>query len=119
MLTVDCPENFVGVVIEKMGMRKGKMEKMVNHGSGRVRVEFLVPRGSLDDEPVVRLRVAALHGRERPLDQVRGEVDARAMRFRAVLDFGHHGRDRGWERREQAHARVLGHQLLIHRLIGL
>jgi GTP-binding protein len=47
MLTVDCPENFVGVVIEKMGMRKGKMEKMVNHGSGRVRLEFLVPSRGL------------------------------------------------------------------------
>ena len=46
-LTVDCPENFVGVVIEKMGMRKGKMEKMVNHGSGRVRIEFLVPSRGL------------------------------------------------------------------------
>ena len=38
-----CPEQFIGVVIEKMGMRKGKMTKMVNHGSGRVRLEFLVP----------------------------------------------------------------------------
>ncbi len=47
MLTVDCPENFVGVVIEKMGMRKGKMEKMINHGSGRVRLEFLVPSRGL------------------------------------------------------------------------
>jgi GTP-binding protein len=47
LLVVDCPENFVGVVIEKMGPRKGKMEKMVNHGSGRVRVEFLVPSRGL------------------------------------------------------------------------
>ena len=47
MLVVDCPEEFVGVVIEKMGRRKGKMEKMVNHGSGRVRVEFLVPSRGL------------------------------------------------------------------------
>jgi GTP-binding protein len=47
LLTVDCPENFVGVVIEKMGIRKGKMEKMINHGSGRVRVEFLVPSRGL------------------------------------------------------------------------
>ncbi len=47
MLTVDCPEEFVGVVIEKMGRRKGKMEKMVNHGSGRVRIEFLVPSRGL------------------------------------------------------------------------
>jgi GTP-binding protein len=47
MLTVDCPENFVGVVIEKMGMRKGKMAKMVNHGSGRVRLEFMIPSRGL------------------------------------------------------------------------
>jgi GTP-binding protein len=44
LLVIDCPEGFVGVVIEKMGQRKGKMNKMVNHGSGRVRLEFLVPR---------------------------------------------------------------------------
>jgi len=47
LLVVDCPENFVGVVIEKMGSRKGKMEKMINHGSGRVRIEFLVPSRGL------------------------------------------------------------------------
>ncbi|HVT92175.1 MAG TPA: GTP-binding protein, partial [Bryobacteraceae bacterium] len=42
-LVIDCPEAFVGVVIEKLGGRKGKMDKMVNNGSGRVRLEFLVP----------------------------------------------------------------------------
>jgi len=47
LLVIDCPENFVGVVIEKLGQRKGKMEKMVNHGSGRVRLEFLVPSRGL------------------------------------------------------------------------
>jgi len=47
LLVIDCPEAFVGVVIEKMGSRKGKMEKMVNHGSGRVRLEFLVPSRGL------------------------------------------------------------------------
>jgi GTP-binding protein len=47
MLTIDCPENFVGVVIERLGQRKGKMEKMINHGSGRVRLEFLVPTRGL------------------------------------------------------------------------
>jgi GTP-binding protein len=46
-LVIDCPEQFVGVVIEKMGSRKGKMEKMINHGSGRVRLEFLVPSRGL------------------------------------------------------------------------
>jgi GTP-binding protein len=47
LLVIDCPENFVGVVIEKLGSRKGKMEKMVNHGSGRVRLEFKIPSRGL------------------------------------------------------------------------
>jgi GTP-binding protein len=47
LLVIDCPENFVGVVIEKLGTRKGKMNKMVNHGSGRVRLEFLIPSRGL------------------------------------------------------------------------
>jgi GTP-binding protein len=47
LLVVDCPETFIGVVIEKMGQRKGKMIKMVNHGSGRVRLEFHVPSRGL------------------------------------------------------------------------
>jgi GTP-binding protein len=42
-LTVDIPETFVGVVIEKLGSRKGQMTKMHNHGSGRVRLEFSIP----------------------------------------------------------------------------
>jgi GTP-binding protein len=42
-LMVDIPEAFIGVVIEKLGARKGQMLKMHNHGSGRVRLEFLVP----------------------------------------------------------------------------
>jgi GTP-binding protein len=46
-LTIDCPEAFVGVVMEKMGARKGKMVKMINHGSGRVRLEFHVPSRGL------------------------------------------------------------------------
>jgi GTP-binding protein len=47
LLVIDCPEAFIGVVIEKLGQRKGKMEKMINHGSGRVRLEFLVPSRGL------------------------------------------------------------------------
>ena len=46
-LTIDCPESFLGVVIEKLGQRKGKMSKMVNNGSGRVRLEFHVPSRGL------------------------------------------------------------------------
>ena len=47
LLVIDCPEEFIGVVIEKLGQRKGKMSKMVNHGSGRVRLEFHVPSRGL------------------------------------------------------------------------
>jgi len=47
LLIIDCPESFLGVVIENLGARKGKMSKMVNHGSGRVRLEFHVPSRGL------------------------------------------------------------------------
>jgi GTP-binding protein len=47
MLVIDCPEQYIGVVIEKLGSRKGKMAKMVNHGSGRVRLEFHIPSRGL------------------------------------------------------------------------
>ena len=46
-LTIDIPESFVGVVIEKLGGRKGEMLKMHNHGYGRVRLEFRVPSRGL------------------------------------------------------------------------
>jgi GTP-binding protein len=47
LLVVDCPESFIGVVIEKLGERKGQMARMINHGSGRVRIEFHVPSRGL------------------------------------------------------------------------
>jgi GTP-binding protein len=46
-LTIDIPDNYVGVVIEKLGPRKGEMLKMHNHGYGRVRLEFRVPSRGL------------------------------------------------------------------------
>ena len=47
MLAIDCPEEFIGVVTQKMGERRGRMMKMSNHGSGRVRMEFRVPSRGL------------------------------------------------------------------------
>jgi GTP-binding protein len=47
LAVVDIPEAYVGVVTEKMGARRGRMCKMVNHGSGRVRLEFEVPSRGL------------------------------------------------------------------------
>ncbi len=46
-LTVDVPEEFVGVVMEQMGMRKSEVLNMHNHGYGRVRIEFRVPSRGL------------------------------------------------------------------------
>jgi len=47
LLLLDLPEAYMGVVLEKMAMRKGKLVKMVNNGSGRVRLEFHVPTRGL------------------------------------------------------------------------
>ena len=46
-LVIDVPEDFQGVVIATLGARKGVMTKMVNHGSGRVRLEFRIPTRGL------------------------------------------------------------------------
>jgi GTP-binding protein len=46
-LVIDVPEDFQGVVIAQVGARKGTMTKMVNHGSGRIRMEFRMPARGL------------------------------------------------------------------------
>jgi GTP-binding protein len=46
-LIIDVPEEFQGVVIAQTGTRRGVMTKMVNHGSGRVRLEFRIPSRGL------------------------------------------------------------------------
>jgi GTP-binding protein len=46
-LFVDCDEDFMGVVTEKLSIRKGKMVNLVNNGKGRVRIEFSIPARSL------------------------------------------------------------------------
>lgn len=47
LAVIDVPEQFIGVVTEAMGRRKGTMTKMVNHGHGRVRMEFEIPSRGL------------------------------------------------------------------------
>jgi GTP-binding protein len=47
LLVVDCPEEFIGAVTQKVGTRKGHMLKMVNHGTGRVRLEYRIPARGL------------------------------------------------------------------------
>jgi GTP-binding protein len=46
-LTIDVPEEFVGVVMEQLGSRKSEVKNMHNHGYGRVRIEFRVPSRGL------------------------------------------------------------------------
>jgi GTP-binding protein len=46
-VVVDCPDEFIGVITEALGRRKGQMTKMINHGTGRVRLEFETPSRGL------------------------------------------------------------------------
>lgn len=80
-LFVDCDDRFVGVVTEKLSQRRGRMINMVNHGTGRVRLEFTVPsRGLigyrnefLTDTKGTGLLNSYLEGYE----EMRGEIAAR------------------------------------------
>jgi GTP-binding protein len=47
LVVVDCPDEFVGVVTQKLGTRRGRMLKMTNPGHGRVRMEFRIPSRGL------------------------------------------------------------------------
>jgi GTP-binding protein len=46
-LSIDVPEDFLGVVTQMFALRKGRMEDMVNHGTGWVRLDFVVPTRGL------------------------------------------------------------------------
>ena len=46
-LSIDVPEDYVGVVTQLLGLRKGRMEQMINHGTGWVRLEYRVPARGL------------------------------------------------------------------------
>jgi GTP-binding protein len=46
-LTVDCPEEYLGAVTQLLAVRKGRMEHMTNHGTGWIRMEFVIPARGL------------------------------------------------------------------------
>jgi len=46
-LTIDVPEEYVGVVTQMLALRKGRLEQMVNHGTGWVRMDYLAPARAL------------------------------------------------------------------------
>ena len=50
-LTIDTPEEFLGTITQLLAARKGRMEQMTNHGTGWVRMEFLVPVARADRVP--------------------------------------------------------------------
>jgi GTP-binding protein len=117
LLVIDCPEAYLGVVIEKLGVRKGKMTKMINHGSGRVRLEFHVPsRGliGLRSEILTDTRGTAImntlfHGyiewqgdiAGRPFGQSHGPRDFQLAGARRNFRFAGHGSVRRHDRRRE------------------
>ena len=74
-LVVDCPETFVGVIMEALGRRRGELAKMINHGSGWVRMEFTVPSRGL------------IGLRSQLLADTRGTVQLHAL-FESWTDYG-------------------------------
>ena len=88
-MTIDVPEDYVGVVTQLLALRKGRMEEMVNHGTGWVRMDYLVPARGLDRLPHGVPHRDARH-RHRP---------PRLRRLRAVARRAAHAADRRARRR--------------------
>jgi len=80
-LLVDCEERFLGVVTEKLALRKGKMTDLINNGKGRVRIEFSVPARTLigyRDEFLTDTRgTGIMHSLFDGYGQFRGECPSR------------------------------------------
>jgi GTP-binding protein len=80
-LLVDCEEQFLGIVTEKLSLRKGKMTNLINNGKGRVRIEFSAPSRALiglRDEFLTDTRgTGILHALFDGYDEFRGEYPSR------------------------------------------
>jgi GTP-binding protein len=80
-LLIDCEERFLGVVTEKLSLRKGKMTGLVNNGKGRVRIEFSVPSRALigyRDEFLTDTRgTGIMHSLFGGYEEFRGECPSR------------------------------------------
>ena len=71
-LTIDTPEEYLGAITQLLAARKGRMEQMTNHGTGWVRIEFVVPARGLirvphplpHRDPGHRHRFSIAHGYE-------------------------------------------------------
>jgi GTP-binding protein len=80
-LLVDCEERFLGVVTEKLSLRRGKMLNLVNNGKGRVRIDFSVPARALigyRDEFLTDTRgTGIMHSLFDGYEEFRGECPSR------------------------------------------
>ena len=80
-LYIDADETFMGVLAEKLSLRKGKMINLVNNGTGRVRMEFTVPSRGLigfrDDFLTVTRGTGIMNSYLEGFDDYRGEFPSR------------------------------------------
>ena len=92
-VTIDVPEDYLGVVTQLLALRKGRMEQMVNHGTGWVRMEYLVPARGL------------IGFRTEFMTETRGTGHAapRVRRLRAVVRRAAHAAHRQPRRRPARH----------------
>ncbi len=80
-LSIDCEEAYTGVVVDKLSIRKGKMVNLVNHGTGRVKIEFIIPSRALigyRDEFLTDTKgTGLLHSLFSGYEEYKGEFSAR------------------------------------------
>ena len=88
-LTIDAPEEYLGAITQLLATRKGRMEQLVNHGTGWIRMEWLVPARGADRVPH---RVPHRHPRH-------GHPAPRLRALRAVVRRAAHPRHRLARRR--------------------
>ena len=92
-VTIDVPEDYLGVVTQLLALRKGRMEQMVNHGTGWVRMEYLVPARGLIGFRTEFMTETARHRHAAP----------RVRPLRAVARRAAHPPDRQPRRRPARH----------------
>ena len=110
-MAIDVPEDYVGVITQLLALRKGRMEQMVNHGTGWVRMEYLVPARGADRVPHGVPHRDARHGAAAPRVRPLGAVGGRA----AHAAVGLAGRRPPRRRRPVRADEPAGARLAVHR----
>lgn len=80
-LLIDCDENFLGILSEKLSVRRGKMINLVHSGTGRIRIEFSIPSRGLigfrDDFLTVTRGTGIMHSSLTGFEDYRGDFPSR------------------------------------------